>query len=196
MAVRPGAAVRVRPARPQDAPAIADVHVRSWRATYASTVSAAALDALDVDQRAALWTRRLTVPAPGQATLAAEVAGRLVGFLLLGPTPDADHDPATTGHVLAVHVDPDVTGRGAGRALLRSALDALAGAGYRAATLWVVIDNQRARQFYELTGWTPDGVSRRESLAVESEGGDEVIVVRYRLALQSSCRPSGISARP
>lgn len=169
----------VRPARPEDAHDIADLHVRSWRAAYAGTVSAAALDRLDVDERAAVWTRRLAASPPGQVTLVAESAGRLVGFLLLGPTPDADHDPATTGHVFAAHVDPDVTGLGIGAVLLGRAVDVLAGAGHRIATLWVVDGNQRAQRFYERAGWTPDGVSRREPLAVESEPGDEVTVVRY-----------------
>lgn len=177
-------AVRVRPARAEDARGIAGIHVRSWRATYAGTVSAAALDRLDVDQRAVVWTRRLAASGPGQTTLVAEVAGRLAGFLLLGPTPDDDHDPATTGQVLAVHVDPDVTGHGIGGALLSRAVAALADAGYRAATLWAVSDNRRARRFYERAGWTPDGAKRREPLAVEGEAGDDVTVVRYRLALQ------------
>lgn len=185
-AVQPDAAVHVRRAQPGDARGIAEIHVGSWRATYAHILSAAALERLDVDRRALLWTRRLAAPAPGQATLLAEVAGRLVGFALLGPTPDTDHDPATTGHVFAIHVDPQATGQGVGAVLLGGAVDALADAGYGAATLWVVGDNRRARRFYERAGWTPDGVSRREPLAVEGEAGDEVTVVRYRLTLRSS----------
>jgi GNAT superfamily N-acetyltransferase len=176
--------VRVRPGRPQDARAIAAIHVRSWRATYAGTLSPAALERLDIDRRAALWRRRLATPPPGQATLVAEVAGRPAGFLLLGPTPDADHDPTTTGHVLSVHVAPDVTGQGVGRALLEAAVQTLADTGHQDATLWVVVDNQRARRFYQRAGWTPDGVSRRQPLAVEGESGDEVTVVRYRRTLR------------
>ncbi len=173
-------AVCFRAARPDDARGIADIHVRSWRAAYAGTVSADALERLDVDQRTAMWTRRL---AAGQMTLLAEMDGRTVGFVLLGPTPDPDHDPATTGHVLAIHVDPDVTGHGVGGALLGRAVDTLASAGYAVATLWVVVDNHRARRFYERAGWTSDGTTRREPLAVEGEAGDEVTVVRYRRTL-------------
>jgi ribosomal protein S18 acetylase RimI-like enzyme len=43
--------------------------------------------------------------------------------------------------VLAVHVDPDVTGRGVGGALLDRAVEELASAGYDLATLWVVTGN-------------------------------------------------------
>ncbi len=178
----------VRRARPEDARAIAAIHVRSWRATYAAILPADALRSLDVDHRATVWTQRLERPAPGHMTLVANLGAQLVGFLLLGPTPDPDSDPATTGQVLAVHVDPDATGRGAGGALLGRAVDELAGCGYALGTLWVVSDNQRARAFYERAGWTPDGSSRREPLAVEGEVGPDVTVVRYRLPLH---RPAG-----
>lgn len=201
----------IRVARPGDARAIAGIHVRSWRATYAETLSPDALDGLDVDHRESVWTRRLAAPAPGQVTFVAGLGsfparrlaglaltpsiptrrlaaltlaqGRLVGFLLLGPTPDGDHDPAATGQVLAVHVDPDLTGRGVGAALLARAVAELTRRGYADATLWVVAQNSSARRFYERAGWAPDGASRRERLAVEGEHGDEVTVVRYRLPL-------------
>ena len=42
--------------------------------------------------------------------------GRVVGFVHLGPSPDADHDPGSTGHIFSIHVDPDVVGTGIGRA--------------------------------------------------------------------------------
>lgn len=181
--------VSVRPAGPNDAEVIADIHVRSWRATYGETVSLAALERLNVRHRHSLWMNRLTNPSPGHMTLVAECGGRLVAFLLLGPTPDDDHDPAETGSVLAVHVDPDVTGRGVGASLLQSAMETLAGSGYTLATLWVVDRNDRARHFYERLGWVHDGTSRVESLAVEGERGDDVTVVRYEMQL---CGPGGV----
>jgi GNAT superfamily N-acetyltransferase len=177
--------VSVRPAEPEHAEVIAAIHVRSWRATYAETVSTAALEQLDVRQRQSLWRQRLTNPPTGHLTLVGEGGGRVVGFLLLGPTPDADHDPATTGQVLAVHVDPEVTGGGIGAALMKRAVEILAGSGYLLATLWVVDQNLRARRFYERLGWVHDGTSRIESLAVEQESGDDVRVVRYQLQLRA-----------
>jgi len=175
--------VRVRTARAGDARALAEVHVRSWRATYARTVSGGALAGLDVGQRTATWRQRLAGDQDGRAVLVAELDGAMVGFVLLGPTPDTDHDPATTALVLSLHVDPVETGRGVGGVLLAHAVDALARAGFTRGTLWVVSANAGARRFYERAGWVPDGTERREALAVEGEDGEEVTVVRYQRVL-------------
>lgn len=175
--------VRLRTARPVDARALAEVHVRSWRATYAGTVSSEALAAIDVEQRATLWAHRLEKPPPGRSVLVAELDGVLVGFVLVGPTPDADHDPAGTSQVLSLHVDPLVTGRGVGGLLLAAAVDALTRAGFGLATLWVVSGNKGARRFYERAGWASEGTARREALSVEGETGEAVTVVRYQRRL-------------
>lgn len=175
----------IRRAGPQDAEAIAAIHVRSWRATYRDTLSPEAVQKLDVAHRLALWTQRLAAPATGQLTLLALVDRQPAGFLLLGPTPDDDHNPTTTGQVLAVHVDPEATGQGVGSALLRRAVTEFARAGFARATLWVVSTNEGARRFYEREGWTPDGAKRQEPLAVPGEVGDVVTVVRYALPMAS-----------
>lgn len=168
----------IRPATMQDARAIADVHIRSWRATYHRIVAATTLAGLDVDKRATIWTTRLTTPERGEHTLVA-LLSTLVGFVQFGPSPDRDDDAATTGQIFAIHVDPNTTGRGVGRALLTASLGSLTRASYQRATLWVVAGNDRARRFYELAGWTPDGATRREKLALPGETGDQVTVVRY-----------------
>jgi ribosomal protein S18 acetylase RimI-like enzyme len=177
--------LEIRPATVQDAVAIAAVHIRSWQATYRGIVSPAALARLDINQRAALWTERLSTMRAGEHTLIG-LRHDLVGFVQFGPSPDRDDNPHHCGQILAIHVDPDVTGRGVGRALLAASVQSLAQAGYQRATLWVIVDNDRARRFYERAGWTPDGTRRRETLAVPGETGDEVTVVRYALQLRKN----------
>ncbi len=128
---------------------------------------------------AQVWSARLATPADGRRTLAARAGGHVVGFVHLGPSPDADHDPQSTGHIFSIHVDPDVVGTGVGRGLMDAAMRRLRADGFVLATLWVVVDNQRARRFYAKLGWRPDGVSRREPLALEGDGGVEVEVHRF-----------------
>lgn len=58
---------------------------------------------------------------------------------------------------LAVH--PDAWGRGLGREGVELAVAAIRAAG-SAPTLWVLVENHRARGLYERLGWTPTGRSR------------------------------------
>ena len=51
-------------------------------------------------------------------------------------------------------------------------------AGYEHAVLWVAERNARARRFYEIGGWQPDGATK-----VDTFGGAEVHEVRYRRPL-------------
>jgi RimJ/RimL family protein N-acetyltransferase len=57
------------------------------------------------------------------------------------------------------------------------AIEALC-ARFDAATLWVLADNRRARRFYELAGWRPDGASKRGEI-----GGRELTELRYRKSM-------------
>ena len=66
-------------------------------------------------------------------------------------------------------------GTGAGRGLMAAAVDRLRERGFRSATLWVLRDNERTRQFYERAGWSFDGSTKDDVVA-----GATVTEVRYR----------------
>ena len=102
-----------------------------------------------------------------------------VGFAAAGP----EHDGrAGRGELYAINVDPQVWGRGLGRALLRDVTVELAGLGYREAVLWVVPQNDRARWFYESEEWRDDHVRREDEVF-----GVDVPEMRYR---RRRCRPA------
>ena len=61
----------VRLARLDDAPAIAEVHVASWRTTYKGIFSDTLLDSLSVDKREQSWRETLALPEPNSVTLVA-----------------------------------------------------------------------------------------------------------------------------
>lgn len=82
---------------------------------------------------------------------------RILGFVYCGPSPDTDADPETTGQILSIHVDPELTGHGIGRMLMGKATELMRAHGFAFATLWVVTDNHRARRFYENLDWRLDG---------------------------------------
>ncbi|KAA2261150.1 GNAT family N-acetyltransferase [Solihabitans fulvus] len=147
----------VRAARTEDARAIATIHVASWRVTYRGAVPDDYLAGLSVDRRVPSWEQRITEPT--QHVLVAEAAGQVRGFAAVGPCRDADAEEST-GELYAIYLDPDWAARGLGTLLDAGGAAALAGAGFRRATLWVLDSNERARRFYERQGWAADGASK------------------------------------
>jgi ribosomal protein S18 acetylase RimI-like enzyme len=154
--------VTIRRERPDDADAVAGVHVRAWQAGYAGIMPDEVLSRLNVAawaQRRRQW-RTADDDQPFTTYVAEADDGEAVGFATVGPyregqDPD-DLDPAY-GEILAIYVDPACWGAGVGRELLAAARASLAEAGHDTARLWVLEDNARARRFYDRAGFAPDG---------------------------------------
>lgn len=158
----------VRPARREDAAAIADVHVRTWQVAYEHIFGAERLAGIGEGRRAR-WEEILANPHPGRPTFVSEEDERVTGFVSTG---DSRDEPGK-GELYAIYVLPEAWGSGAGPALMERALEALRS--YPSATLWVLEDNPRARRFYEREGWILDGGRRDEEFL-----GMTVTEVRYR----------------
>jgi ribosomal protein S18 acetylase RimI-like enzyme len=139
----------VRNAQPDDARAVAEVQVRSWRAAYAGLMPAAVLDGLSVDSRTRMWDQLITQPAHHLLVL---TAPEVVGFASFGP----DREDAARGELYALYLHPSWWGRGAGRLLHDEAVQRL-DAAHPASTLWVLQGNERAIRFYRAADWRPDG---------------------------------------
>ncbi len=167
----------VRQAAPGDAPAMAALHVRAWRATYSGLIPDEFLAGLKVADREAMWQRSLTAPevAPAERViLVVEEGGAVVGLAAAGHA--RGDDEFGLGELYAINVDPPAWGRGAGRALLAAAT-AWLDARFGASVLWVVERNARARALYERAGWSVDGATK-----FEEYGGAAVNNCRYRRA--------------
>jgi len=165
----------VRAATDEDAPAVARVHVDSWRAAYAGLIPQAVLDGLSVERREAFW--RSIAEAPGEhRLLVAEDDGRVVGFASTGPARDDDLPPAS-GELTAIYVEPAAWGKGHGARLFRRAVADLRKRSLDPLVLWVLTENKRGRGFYEAMGWQPDGAERQIDF-----DGTAVDELRYRPA--------------
>jgi RimJ/RimL family protein N-acetyltransferase len=164
--------VEVRTAQLADAPAIAQVHVSSWRSAYAGIVPGDYLDALDVDARTESWTQWLADgPADDVVTWVATVPD-LVGFATVGPARDADSRRAER-EIYSIYLIAEAWGSGVARELIRTVVDE---SGARTPlSLWVLSDNERARRFHRRHGFTPDGAQKTRPL-----GGADLVEVRYR----------------
>jgi ribosomal protein S18 acetylase RimI-like enzyme len=159
--------VNVRPARPDDARRLAEIHVETWRATYPGVMPQELLDSLSVDSRERLWQE--WIPNPEVAVFVSEASGEVVGFVSVGPCLTEPE----IGELYAIYVVPAAHGTGAGPALMDTAVASL-GERWEEAILWVATENPRARRFYEREGWVADGER------VDSFGGAEVPETRYR----------------
>lgn len=159
----------IRRATPGDVTALATVHVRSWQAAYRGLMPDEVLDGLSVERRAGMWRAILQSGLAGHVLLVAEGEGEgegpdgdaLCGFVHVGPARDADLGPESA-ELASLYLQPEVWGRGAGRALMAGAVDAMRDVGYASAVLWVLVTNEPARRFYEIAGWSCDGTEKSE----------------------------------
>jgi len=141
----------IRPARAEEATAVALVHIETWRVAYAHVFPPEELERMSaerVERRAEMHRR--------SPPIVAEVDGEIVGFVSVGPANDDDAD----GELYAIYVLPTHWATGVGHALIQAGEARLRELGHREAVLWVLEDNPRARRFYERAGWTTDGTER------------------------------------
>jgi ribosomal protein S18 acetylase RimI-like enzyme len=168
----------IRPARIEDVPEIAVVHVRSWQAAYRGLLPQAYLDGLDPGQRIGQWEQSLSATDRSHGgTLVAAAGGRLSGFVSYGPARD-DADSKRAGEIYAIYLMPAAWDEGIGRQLMAAALDRLGEARFDQVILWVLDSNVRARRFYEAGGWLADGAAKRDD-----SFGVPMTEVRYRRSL-------------
>lgn len=120
--------INIRSANPDDAPFIAEVHVKSWRQAYKGIVHQAYLDnGLDVGVREQRWREGLI--AGGKETLLAFEDARLAGFATVGPSRDEAY-PAHA-ELYAIYLDPDYFGKGVGKLLFNRAVQYAVGHGFQ-----------------------------------------------------------------
>ena len=171
--------MNIRPARLEDVPEIAVVHVRSWQAAYRGLLPQAYLDGLDPSQRTGQWEQILSAAGWSRdGTLVADAGGPLSGFVSYGPARDDDADSRLAGEIYAIYLVPAAWDEGIGRQLMEAALGCLAEAGFGQAILWVLDSNVRARRFYEAGGWLADGTAKGDD-----SFGVPMTEVRYRRSL-------------
>lgn len=153
---------------PEDAEALADVHIATWQKAYEGILPSDFLTGLDRRGRVRFWNRQLRRGARVSVT-----GNPVAGFCYAG-----DSEAEGWGEIYAIYVRPEHWGEGLGHALFVAGQDHLRDRGHDRALLWVLRDNRRARDFYERQGWS---VGR--PIRVEDIGGIQVTEVRYETDL-------------
>jgi GNAT superfamily N-acetyltransferase len=184
--------VVIRAGSAADAAQIAVVQREGWLAAYDGIIAAEILNRVTAPDGGAR-VRQSFRTRPWQRMLVAVArdgnpAG-IVGYASYGPETDVlnapwphplstDGEDGRVAELYALYVHPAWWSTGTGRALMDRVLARSSRAGYTSITLWVLRDNRRARRFYELAGFAPDGATNVLT------GLGDVLEVRYRRTLQ------------
>jgi GNAT superfamily N-acetyltransferase len=173
----PTADVSVRIAWADDARAIAELQLRTWREVYADLLPADALPD-DVEATAAAWKASLTRSGDARnRVLVALERNRVVGFAITSPASDPDCDPVVDGELAELTIDPTERGKGHASRLLQAAADTLRADRFDRAVLWSTIGDDALRTFLTGAGWAPDGAHRELDL----DGAGTTLVKQVRL---------------
>jgi ribosomal protein S18 acetylase RimI-like enzyme len=141
----------LRPAKLEDAPGIAKVHVDSWRSTYKGLIAEEYLAALSYERRTQAWSQNISNLQNGRFLFIAETRpGEIVGFVSAGP--EHEGDPLYQAELDAIYLLQAAQGQGLGRKLVDMAMRALCQRGFSCMLLWVLKDNLPARKFYAALG--------------------------------------------
>ena len=174
--------VSCRVAWADDAPAIAAVQVRAWRASYADLLPDELLAGLDVDELAAGWRQSLGAPPDARNRVLVALERNLVtGFAVTGPASDPDCDPIADGEVTDLTVDPHKRRAGHGSRLVQASVDTLRADRFTRAVTWLPARDDETRAFLVDAGWAPDGAHR--TLDLTGDGRVQVKQVRLHTAL-------------
>jgi GNAT superfamily N-acetyltransferase len=138
------AQVVFRPAKPDDAGAVASLHADSWRRHYRGAYSDVFLDGDVWEDRLHVWTERFAADIASTATILAEDDGVLVGFVHVV----FDEDPEWGSLVDNLHVVYGRKRAGIGTRLMAKAARSVIERGPGGLYLWALGQNLDAQAFY------------------------------------------------
>lgn len=153
--------INIRIADEKDAHSIAIIHTASWQKIYRGHIPDSILDNLSVNEREKKWREFINNKVK---ILVIEKDYEIVGFASLCPSRDNDKDKYTCGEISAIYLNPDIWHQGLGTKLCHSALSELEDMGFKEVILWVLQENDRARNFYESLGFTTTGDTKAHEI--------------------------------
>jgi ribosomal protein S18 acetylase RimI-like enzyme len=159
----------IRPARAEDAKAIAGIEMETWRVTYPGMLPDNVLVGMSERRLAASWVGLLR-RWPRDVLVAIDPREGIIGFGHCGPQRGVAIDFA--GEIFTLYVATDHQGKGVGRRLLLALFARLHDSGCDSALVWVIRANP-ARFFYERFG------GRQVAHRPIPVGGEPVEAVAY-----------------
>lgn len=143
----------IRSANLTDIPAIARVHVDSWRTTYQGIVPDLYLEQMTYANYENRWQNWLKVKVNHHHIFVAEnKAGEVIGFANGGA--ERTKHPIYGAELYAIYILQAYQRQGHGRRLVEAVATQLVRSGFSSMLVWALIDNP-ACQFYQALGGQP-----------------------------------------
>ncbi len=135
-----------------DAPAMASIHVATWRSDYRGFAPDDYLAALSITDEQHVYQEIISSPGT-MAFVAEDDAGRVVGLSTCGPYRDEGYhlDGHFSGELYNLYVVNEARKSGVGRDLVRAAALGLYGRGITSMMLWT-FDGYTSNSFYPRLG--------------------------------------------
>lgn len=158
-----------------DAHDYAYVLCESWKAAYKDIITPYEMKKnTDIEARARFFEKM--IPSGNAVYLIARDGDTACGICALSSS--RDDDMCGAGEVIAIYALPEYWGRGVGKKLMDSAIDALRADGFESVMLWAFEENTRARRFYERYGFSFSGTYKDSGFTNAKE-------VRYTLSIKA-----------
>jgi GNAT superfamily N-acetyltransferase len=140
----------IRNATPEDAQAIARVHVDSWRTTYTGIVPDEHLANLSVERSQARWQEHIITHPEQRAFVVEFPPDQIVGMASCGPIrePVGEMD----GELYGLYLLKAFQGKGLGRALVLQVVQHLADQGFQSLALWCLKENPSCGFYLRMGG--------------------------------------------
>lgn len=145
---------------------VSKVYEESWKSAYRGIIPQEYLDSIPEGR----WAPGLD--HPGRNTLVCLDNGKIVGTSSFCKSRFEQFQG--WGEIISIYLLPDYIGKGYGKILMEAALSELKRQGYENVFLWVLEENNRARNFYEQYGFLPAGEFLEHTI-----GGKGLREVRY-----------------
>lgn len=135
--------IDIRRAEPQDATAVADVHVSAWTGAYAGIIPHRALGSM-LNRRGPQWWENAIRRAA--SVLVIEAGSEIAGYATFGR--NRAPELSQQGEIYELYIRPEYQGIGLGTRLFDAARQSLADYGLKGLVVWALEDNQTAQSFY------------------------------------------------
>jgi ribosomal protein S18 acetylase RimI-like enzyme len=141
--------VKIREAEPKDAGQLEEVYRRFWRYAYTGVIPHDRLDVVLARRGVAWWRRALK---SGDRVLLVEVLGTVAGYASFGVS---RHGGSEEGEIYELYLAPAYQGIGLGELLFEACRGRIDACGLRGLIVWVLSENDAARDFYLRRGGRP-----------------------------------------